>query len=44
MLHYNEASLVHKLEKMNIGRPSTFSKIIKNFIKKKIYRKNQYKW
>ena len=39
LLHYNEASLVHKLEKMNIGRPSTFSTILQNLISKKYVEK-----
>lgn len=39
LLHYNEASLVNKLEKMNIGRPSTFSSIIQNLQTKKYVEK-----
>lgn len=30
--HYNEASLVKSLEKLNIGRPSTFSSIVSSII------------
>ena len=41
LLHYNEASIVQKLEKMNIGRPSTFSSIIQNlFDKHYVEKKN----
>lgn len=37
--HYNEASLIQKLENMNIGRPSTFSNIVHSVIDKKYVKK-----
>lgn len=33
--HYNESSLIKKLESLNIGRPSTYSSIIESIINKK---------
>lgn len=33
--HYNESSLIKKLESLNIGRPSTYSSIVENIINKK---------
>lgn len=37
--HYNEASLVSKLETLNIGRPSTYASIIESLISKKYVSK-----
>ena len=39
LLHYNEASLVKQLEKINIGRPSTFSSLVQSIIDKKYVNK-----
>ena len=39
MLHYNESGLIQSLEKMNIGRPSTFSNIIHSLLDKKYVQK-----
>ena len=37
--HYNEASLISQLEKMNIGRPSTYASIMDSLISKKYVTK-----
>ena len=39
ILHYNESSIVKQLEKLNIGRPSTFSTIVQNIMDKKYVNK-----
>ena len=35
LYHYNEATLIKKLENLNIGRPSTYSNILQNLFDKK---------
>jgi DNA topoisomerase-1 len=37
--HYNEASLIKKLENLNIGRPSTYSNIVHSLLDKKYVSK-----
>ena len=37
--HYHEASLIQKLESMNIGRPSTYASIIQSLLDKKYVNK-----
>ena len=39
ILHLNEASLVKQLEKLNIGRPSTFSSLVQSILDKKYVNK-----
>tara|TARA_Y100000768_G_scaffold388816_1_gene387477 strand:- start:23380 stop:25569 length:2190 start_codon:yes stop_codon:yes gene_type:complete len=35
LYHYNEATIIKKLENLNIGRPSTYSNILQNLFDKK---------
>lgn len=39
LCHYNEASLIKKLETLNIGRPSTYSNILQSLFDKKYVNK-----
>ena len=39
LVHYSESSLIAQLEKMNIGRPSTFSSILDSIITRKYAQK-----
>ncbi len=41
--HYHEASLIQKLESMNIGRPSTYANIIQSVLDKKYVLKENIK-
>jgi len=37
--HYNEASLIHRLEELGIGRPSTFASIVDTIVERKYVKK-----